>query len=273
LTRRFLDAPLPIAFAHRGGGEEAPENTMAAFESAVALGYRYLETDVHLTRDGELVAFHDAALDRVTDRSGRIEALPSAEVLAADAGYRFTPDAGRTFPFRGGGCRVPTLEALLSRWDDVFVNLDPKLDAAVAPLASLLSRLGAHDRVCVGSFSDARLARFRALSAGRVCTSMARRAVAAARLSSLARRPVARLGADCMQVPVRWGRIRVVDAALIRAAHRSGLQVHVWTVNDETAMAQLVDLGVDGIMTDRPRALRDFLISRGRWTGAAARPT
>jgi glycerophosphoryl diester phosphodiesterase len=273
LTRRFLESPAPIAFAHRGGAEEAPENTMAAFESAVALGFRYLETDVHMTRDGTVVAFHDAALDRVTDRRGRIEALQLAEVRAADAGFWFSRDGGRTHPFRGRGCTVPTVEELLTRWDDVFVNLDPKSDAAVAPLVALLRRLGACERVCVGSFSDSRLARFRALSGGRVCTSMARRAVAAARLASFARRPVARLGADCMQVPVRWGRIRVVDRALIAAAHRSGLPVHVWTVNDEQSMARVVDLGVDGIMSDRPRLLRDLLQARGLWTGAAAAAT
>lgn len=241
---------------------------MAAFEAAVALGFRYLETDVHVTRDGMVVAFHDALLDRVTDRRGRIEALPLAEVRAADAGHRFSRDDGRTHPYRGRGCRVPTVEELLMRWDDVYVNLDPKSDAAVAPLARLLDRLGVHDRVCVGSFSDARLARFRALTGGRVCTSMARRAVAAARLAAYARRPVAPFGADCMQVPVRWGRVRVVDAALIAAAHRSGLPVHVWTVNEDAAMHTLLDLGVDGIMSDRPRLLRDVLVARGQWTGA-----
>lgn len=265
MTRRFLASPEPIAFAHRGGAEEAPENTLQAFESAVAMGFRYLETDVHLTRDGTIVAFHDAWLDRVSDRRGRIADLPLAEVRAADAGFWFTRDGGRTHPFRGRGCVIPTLEELLTRWPDVLVNIDPKADAAVAPLATLLGRLQAYDRVCVGSFSDSRLAGFRALTLGRVCTSMARRAVAAARLASLARRPAPRLGADCMQIPVRWGRIRVVDAALISAAHRGGLPVHVWTINDEASMHRLLDLGIDGIMTDRPRLLRDVLVSRGQW--------
>jgi glycerophosphoryl diester phosphodiesterase len=194
--------------------------------------------------------------------------LSLADVRAADAGHRFSRDDGRTHPFRGRGCLVPTLEELLTRWDDVYVNLDPKSDAAVAPLARLLDRLGAHARVCVGSFSDARLARFRVLTAGRVCTSMARRAVAAARLAAYARRPVARLGADCMQVPMRWGRVRVVDAALMAAAHRSGLPVHVWTIDDEASMHTMLDLGVDGIMSDRPRLLRDVLVARGQWTGS-----
>jgi glycerophosphoryl diester phosphodiesterase len=270
LTRRFLDTTRPIAFAHRGGAEDAPENTLEAFASAVALGYRYLETDVHLTRDGVVVAFHDAALDRVSDRRGRIDALQLADVRAADAGYWFTPDGGNTHPFRGRGCTVPTLEELITRWPDVFVNIDPKADASVAPLAELLRRLDAYDRVCVGSFSDSRLARFRALTGGRVCTSMASRAVAAGRLAALAHLPSPRLGADCIQVPLRWGRIRIVDAALIASAHRTGLPVHVWTVNDATTMRELLDLGVDGIMTDRPRMLRDLLMSRGLWTGQPA---
>jgi len=264
VSRAFLDSPHPIAFAHRGGGEEAPENTLEAFEAAVALGYRYVETDVHVSHDGVLVAFHDRYLDRVSDSRGRIEALTVDEIRRADAGFRFTTD-GVTYPTRGRGYTVPTLEDLLTRWPAVRVNIDIKSGAGVAPLAALIDKLGAHDRVCVGSFSDSRLARFRALSRGLVCTSMARRAVVAARLASLARRPAPRQGADCMQVPVRWGRVRVVDAALVRAAHRAGLPVHVWTVNDETEMRRLLDLGVDGLMTDRPRLLRDVLVSRGQW--------
>lgn len=266
--RQYLAGPIPIAIAHRGGSEEAPENTLEAFETAIRLGYRYVETDVHLTRDGALVAFHDLGLDRVSDQRGRIERLSLDEVRAADAGFSFSLDGGTTFPSRGHGCTVPTLEDLLTRWADVLVNIDIKVESCVAPLAALIERLGAHDRVCVGSFSDARLARFRALTRGSVCTSMARRAVAAARLAAFAHRPVPRLGADCMQVPEGWGRVRVVDSTMVRAAHRAGLPLHVWTVNDEPTMRRMLDLGVDGIMTDRPRLLRDVLISRGQWHAA-----
>jgi len=258
----FLVESGPIAFAHRGGGGEAPENTLAAFEIAVRLGYRYLETDVHLTRDGVLVAFHDERLDRVTDRTGAIAELGIAEVEAADAGHTFSPDGGRTFPFRGCGIRVPRLQEILSRWPDARVNIDPKSDASVGPLAALLDRVGAWERVCIGSFSDRRLRRIRALGRGRACTSMGPGAVALARLTT-ASGVMRRLGADCIQVPISRGPIPIVTARFIAAAHRAGLPIHVWTINEETTINQLLDLEVDGIMTDRLRLLRDVLTRRG----------
>jgi len=269
----FLGDPAPIAIAHRGGADEAPENTLPAFASAVAMGYRYVETDAHVTRDGVVVAFHDPRLDRVTDRTGMIADLDIAQVRAADAGYTFTADGGRTFPFRGRGVEVPRLEDLLERWAGLRVNVDPKSDGCVAPLAALLERLGAWDRVCIGSFSDRRLRRIRALSRGRACTSMGPHAVVVARAASVAGR-MPRQGADCVQVPPRRGRIRIVTARFVAAAHRAGLPVHVWTINDERAMHELLDLGADGLMTDRPRLLRGVLadrrltLSRPVWPGA-----
>jgi len=268
LSRRpihpFLDSPTPIAIAHRGGAGEAPENTLEAFGAAVALGFRYLETDAHVTSDGVVVAFHDPCLDDATDRAGAIAALSIEEVEAADAGFVFSPDGGRSFPFRGRGVRIPRLEALLLRWPQARVNIDPKADACVEPLVALVDRLGAWDRVAVGAFSDQRLRRVRALSHGRACTSMGPRAVAVARIASLMRGGrMPRQGAECIQVPIRSGRIPIVTAGFVRAAHRAGLHVHVWTVNDPTAMHELLDLGVDGIMTDRPRVLRDVFANRG----------
>jgi glycerophosphoryl diester phosphodiesterase len=253
----YLDAAPPLAIAHRGGAEEAPENTLEAFAAAVALGYRYLETDAHVTRDGVVVAFHDARLDRVTDRTGAIADLTIAEVEAADAGFVFTRDGGRTHPFRGRGVRVPRLEDLLTRWPDARVNLDPKSDACVEPVAALLHRMDAWDRVGIGSFLDARLRRVRALSGGRACTSMGPRAVACARVASLTGR-MPRQGADCIQIPPRHG-VPLVTEGFVRAAHRAGLPVHVWTINDEPTMRALLALGVDGIMTDRPRLLKEVL--------------
>lgn len=268
----YLDRPGPIAIAHRGGAEDAPENTLPAFEAAVGLGYTYLETDAHLTRDGVLVAFHDARLDRVTDRRGAIAELGIAEVEAADAGHSFSPDGGRSHPFAGCGIRVPRLEHLLERWSQARVNIDPKSDDAVGPLVALLDRMAAWDRVCVGSFSDRRLHRLRALSRGRACTSMGPRAIAAARVAAAAGR-IPRLRADCIQVPVRSGRIRIVTARFIRAAHRAGLPVHVWTIDDAPTMRSLLDLGVDGLMTDRPRLLRDVFAERGLGLAGEPLPT
>jgi len=259
---QFLDHPSPIAFAHRGGSGEAPENTLAAFELAVALGYRYVETDVHLTRDGVLVAFHDEHLDRVTDRAGAIAQLSIAEVEAADAGYVFSRDHGRTFPWRGCGLRIPRLVDILARWPTIRVNIDPKSDACVGPLAALLDRLDAWERVCIGSFSDRRLQHVRALGGGRACTSMGPRAVALSRLLCTSG-VMPRLGANCLQVPIRRGVVRILTKRFIDAAHRAGMPVHVWTINDEATMNDVLDLGVDGVMSDRLRVLRNVFAQRG----------
>jgi glycerophosphoryl diester phosphodiesterase len=262
--RPFLDWPQPIPFAHRGGAGDHPENTLPAFAAAVELGYRHLETDVHLTHDGVVMAFHDAVLDRVTDRTGAIAALTAAEVEQADAGYAFTPDAGITHPHRAAGVRIPRLDALLDAWPQVRVNIDPKSDAVVAPLVEVLRRHGAFERVCVGSFSDARIARVRALSGGAICTSMGPRATAVAWASCRTGR-IPRQGADCLQVPVRGRGVTLVTPAMLGAAHRSGLQVHVWTIDDRDEMERLLDLGVDGIMTDRIAVLREVLQRRAQW--------
>jgi glycerophosphoryl diester phosphodiesterase len=263
VQRAFLERSRPIAFAHRGGGGEAPENTLPAFEAAVAMGYRYLETDVQVSSDGVLLVFHDSTLDRLTDHAGKISRLSFAEIRDADAGYAFSPDGGQTFPFRGNGVVIPTLEELLTRWDDVALNIDAKADDTVAPLLDLVSRLEALDRVCIGSFSDRRVARIRRLARGRICSSMGQVATATAYVASRTG-SMPRFHADCLQVPQRWGRLRI-DKRFVGAAHRAGLPVHVWTVDDAAQMELLLDLGVDGIMTDRPRVLKEVFEARGLW--------
>jgi glycerophosphoryl diester phosphodiesterase len=157
--------------------------------------------------------------------------------------------------------RVPRLDELLTRWPEARWNIDPKSDGCVEPLARLLDRLAAWDRVCIGSFSDARLRAIRRLGAGRACTSMGPRAVAVARVLS-GSTTLPRLGADCLQVPLRHGRVPLVTARFVRAAHRRGLPVHVWTINDERDMQRLLDLGVDGIMSDELELLRHVFGSR-----------
>ena len=249
----FLDWPGVLAFAHRGAhGPDAggvPENTMAAFEAAVRLGYRYVETDVHRTADGVLVAFHDDCLDRVTDRTGKIAELPWSEVAKARLA-------------RGEG--VPLFEDLLGTWPDLRVNVDAKADGAVEPLAAVLERTGSVDRVCAGSFSGRRTALLRARLGPRLCTSLGPWGTVRLRLASLAL-PTGSLPAACAQVPVRQGPVPVVDRRFVAAAHRRALQVHVWTIDDRVEMERLLDLGVDGLMTDRPSALKEVLTSRGAW--------
>jgi glycerophosphoryl diester phosphodiesterase len=258
----FVAAAPPLVIAHRGASENAPENTLPAFEAAVEAGCRYLETDAHVSRDEVVVAFHDHRLDGKTDRRGDIEALTIAEIESADAGYHFAGPTG-TFPFRGRGVGVPRLEEILARWPDVFVNIDPKTDRCVDPLVALIDRLDAWDRVCIGAFSDDRIARVRALGRGRACTSMGPLATARAVLAATVTGRMRRQGADCLQVPIRRHGVPIVTERFVRAAHRSRLPVHVWTIDDEPTMHRLLDIGVDAIMTNRPAALFAVLANRG----------
>ncbi|MEY2404654.1 MAG: glycerophosphoryl diester phosphodiesterase [Acidimicrobiaceae bacterium] len=245
----FLDWPGPIAFAHRGGASEAPENTMSAFEHAVRLGYRYIETDVHVTADGVLLAFHDDVLDRVTDGHGRVDALPWSVVQQAKVDGREA---------------IPLFEDLLGTFPDVRVNIDPKHDGAVDALVDVLERCDAIDRVCIGAFSDRRLARLRTRLGRSLCTSLGPRGIARLRSASYGV-PVGRLPAPCAQVPAEAKGMTLVDARFVSEAHNRGVQVHVWTVDERDEMIRLLDLGVDGIMTDRPAVLREVLESRGQW--------
>jgi glycerophosphoryl diester phosphodiesterase len=251
-TFPFLEHDGPIAFAHRGGAADGLENSMVAFQRAVDLGYRYLETDVHATADGVLLAFHDDTLDRVTDRTGRVARLPWATVGRARI---------------GGSERIPLLEDLLGSWPDVRVNVDVKERSAVAPLARTLARTGSVDRVCVASFSSGRLAAARAAVGPELCTSLATRGVARLRAAAVhpAVHGLAPRGVPCAQVPDRVGRLRVVTPGLVAAAHARGQQVHVWTVDEAAEMHRLLDLAVDGLMTDQLITLRDVLRSRGQW--------
>ena len=229
---------------------------MPAFERAVALGYRYLETDVHVTNDGELLAFHDDHLDRVTDGQGAIADLPWSVVRAARVDGREP---------------IPRFEDLLMAWPDVRINVDAKHDAAVEPLVEVLLRTGAVDRVCVAAFSDKRIARIQKLLGHAVCSSMGPRQVAQLVATSHGLPGGRRtLMAPCAQVPTHQGPVPLVTERLVAAAHQRGIQVHVWTIDDPAEMARLLDLGVDGIMTDRTDTLRDVLTSRGQWMGTVA---
>ncbi|GAA2265463.1 glycerophosphodiester phosphodiesterase [Streptomyces amakusaensis] len=246
----YLDHPLTLPFAHRGGAADGVENTAAAFRRAAALGYRYFETDVHTTSDGKLVAFHDTTLDRVTDARGRLARLPWSEVRRARV-------AGRE--------PLPLFEELLEEFPGARWNVDVKAESAVAPLVELVRRARAWDRVCVGSFSEGRVARAARLAGPRLATSYGVRGVVGLRLLSLGVPAAVRAGAVCVQVPEERSGIRVVDRRFVRTAHARGLQVHVWTVNDPERMGRLLDLGVDGIMTDHLETLRTVLTDRGAW--------
>jgi glycerophosphoryl diester phosphodiesterase len=327
MVTAFLDHPGPLAFAHRGGAAYAPENSWRAFEHAVSLGYRYLETDVQATADGVALAFHDRSLARVTGQPGRV----------AKVAYRDLADV-----LIDGTEPIPRLEDLLTAWPDLRFNLDVKDAPAILPLAEVLRRTNAWDRVCIVSFSAARLWATRRVLARPVCMAASPLGTAVVRFGSgrtgrpdhsgpgravrgtrpaprpgtvgaiLARASarqrgqagpsavlvsappaveaapataagpatlpaptimavpaerhgavavrLARAGVKCVQVPGT-----LATPALIARAHSLGLQIHVWTVNDTASMEQLLDLGVDGVMTDDTVALREVLSARGQW--------
>jgi glycerophosphoryl diester phosphodiesterase len=253
----YLDHPGPIPMAHRGFDGDGLENSMRAFEAAVRLGYRYVETDVHATHDGHVVAFHDETLDRVTDRVGTITEMSWRAVSRARIGGREP---------------IPLLEDLLGSWPELRLNVDIKSSGAILPLVRVIERTRAHDRVCVTSFSDQRrqaavmrLTQPVATSAGQSTTAAFR---AAASLPPLVRASVvskALQSVDGVQVPPHRYGIEVVNPTTVAAAHEVGRFVHVWTVNEVPEMVRLLDLGVDGIMTDRADLLKDVLVARGQW--------
>ncbi|MDO5712568.1 MAG: glycerophosphodiester phosphodiesterase family protein [Micrococcales bacterium] len=252
----YLERP-PLALAHRGGPEFAPhaglENTLAAFVGAARLGYRYIETDVHLTADGVLVAFHDEVLDRVTDARGRIADLPWPRVEQARVGGREP---------------IPTLLALLTALPSVRVNIDLKAPRTAPATLAVLRASGATKRACVGSFSQARLWHFRWLARrDGVATSAGRLGITALRLLPRAASRVVHTPGIAYQVPethaVFGRRVRVVTPDFVAGAHAIDRQVHVWTVDDPAQMRRLLDLGVDGIITDRLDVLAEVLAERG----------
>jgi glycerophosphoryl diester phosphodiesterase len=247
-TWPFLDWDGPIPVAHRGGAAEQPENTMTAFAAAVGLGFRYVETDVHATADGVLLAFHDHTLDRVTDRTGDIAALPYGEVRNARVGHE----------------PIARFDEVLATWPDLRIHVDAKHLAAAAPLVAAIDRAGAHDRVCIGSFSDRTVRALRRLADGRICTWMGRGEILALRLASLGV-PVPRTSAGCTQVPIRQGRLPLVDKRFVATARRRQVGVHVWTINDRPTMEWLLDLGVDAILSDTPTLLKQVFTERGLW--------
>lgn len=252
----FFDTDF-LAFAHRGGAHYPPnehrENSRHAFAEAVALGYRYLETDVHATADGVLIAFHDHQLDRVTDARGRIAELPWEVVRRARI---------------GGRDPIPTLGELLTAFPQARFNIDAKSAAAVEPLARTIAEFDAHERVCIGSFGIRRLRRLRRLLGPGTASAASSAGVAVNRFAPWLTAAL-NSSAPVLQMPldhrVFGRRLELLTDGLVRTVHGAGKQVHVWTVDDEDQIERLIDAGVDGIFTDRPEVLKTVLQRRGRW--------
>ena len=265
MPRPYFPTEGIACFAHRGGAALWPENTLEAFRGGLAAGCQWIETDIHMTRDGHIVTFHDATLERTTNGRGRIADLTLAELRRLDAGYRFSPD-GRSFPFRGQGLTVPTLAEVLALDPVARVNLEIKQarPSMAAALWRFVEDHGVHDRLLVAG-EDADVVReFRNLARGRVATSAGKREVFGFWLA--ARAGVADflpIEYDALQVPIRFSALEVVTPGFVDAAHRRGLQVHVWTIDAIEEMRWLVDVGVDGIMTDQPARLVELIRERG----------
>lgn len=249
----------PIRFAHRGSRALWPENTMYAFAEAVeGLGYRYVELDIQVTRDREVVVFHDSTLDRTTNGTGKVSDWALEELRLLDAGYRLEHEGDH--PFRNQGVQIPTLEELYRTWPDLHLNIDLKAQGSEWPVAEVIRSLGAEDRTLIASFHDGRIARFRRITRGTVATSAGPRQIMAMLAASRVGRSFA-TGVQAFQIPHDY-RSLPVGPRFIEAVHRSGCQVHLWTVNDPEAMDHYLALGVDGIVSDRPDLLNDVVAER-----------
>jgi glycerophosphoryl diester phosphodiesterase len=251
----FLRCPGRIAMAHRGFTEfRLPMNSMGAFHEAAKLEYLYLETDVHATRDGVAVILHDRSLGPETGVPGAVDRLSWRDVRRADLG------AGET---------IPTLEELLADLPDRRVNIDIKAASAVVPTVNVIERMNAHDRVLVTSFSDRRRRHALRLLSRQVASAAGRGALLAVLAASAPGGPARAWrmlhDSDCVQLPHRLGGLAIITPRLVAAVHASGRQVHAWTIDDPHVMHSLLDMGVDGIITDRADLLRDVLIARGEW--------
>lgn len=245
----FLPAHPPIGIAHRGGSLEAEENTMPAFAHAVGLGYRHVELDVHATRDGVVVIHHDPTLERMTGDTRAIADLTWDELSAI-----------RTHK----GAQIPRLSDLFEEYPTLNVNIEAKADGVVPPLADVIRAANALERIGTGSFALHRTQGLIAELGPDLCWSPAHWGVA--RLWLRAWGPPLRVGRfPVVQVPMAFKGVQVVTPRFVRAAHRLGIQVQVWTVDEKQDMERLLDMGVDGLMTDRPTLLREVLTQRGNW--------
>jgi len=262
----YFDLPRPISIAHRGCAGEAPENTLLAFERALSQGAGVLESDLHLARDGVPVLIHDASIDRVTDASGNVADFSAEALRRFDAGYHFSPDGGRTHPYRNRGARIPSLEEAFLRFPAVRFNLEIKLPSSrlIAATLELISRHRREASTLLTAGEDATMAMLRDQLGG-LAKPVARGASESdirAFLDCAAAGTEPSEGPMALQVPPDFSGRPLVTAPLIEFAHAFGIQVHVWTINEPAEMHRLLDLGADGIITDFPGRLAAVIRER-----------
>jgi len=257
----FFDRPLPRLFAHRGASGDYPENTMPAFRAAQAAAVPYIELDVHMTRDGAIVITHDEDLLRITGQAGRIAEMTLAEVCGADAGFNFSPD-GKQFPFRDLGVRVPTLREVLATFPQQFfvIEIKPPAPGLAAALLAVVRDAKMTRRVLIASEHQPPLDEARTL-APRIPTGFSADEVRGFLMSLPPGGPPFTRAGAALQIPPEYQSLKLVTAESVDAAHRLGVEVHVWTVNEAARMRELLAMGVDGIITDYPAILVDVVRS------------
>jgi glycerophosphoryl diester phosphodiesterase len=266
LGRRRPGARTPqgwaVNFAHRGGAKIVPENTLEGFSEGLQAGAGVLELDVHTTADGTVVVIHDETVDRTTDGSGAVHEMALPEVKRLDAGYRFTPDGGKTYPYRGKGVSIPTMEEVYRKFTDVPINIEikgkrPGIEEA---LWRIIEGAGAEERTLVVSEDSGTIRRFREASERKVATASSRlELILFWLLGRLHLGGLSKPSYQALQGPDTYKGLRIVTPELVRGAHEQGLRVDVWTIDHEPDMRRLLGFGVDGIMTDRPDILARVL--------------
>lgn len=287
MTNPWLDRRV-VAYAHQGGAWEGPSSTLHAIRGAIALGVPAIELDVHATKDRQLVVCHDETVDRTTNGAGEICDLTLEELRRLDNAFWWAPGADVSpgladdaYPLRGrapddASLRIATLDEVLEELAGAVVNLDikrtaPQVEPYEVLLADALRRHGRGDDTIVASFSDAAIGAFRA-AAPEFATSLATLETAEFYRCARTGEPWARVDAVALQVPSRFGEVTVVDEGFVDRAHHEGLAVHVWTINDAESMQGLLDLGVDGVISDTPSVLVKVLdASQSRWAGLTPR--
>ncbi len=245
----YLSGDNFICFAHRGGGAEQRENSASAFAAAQTLGYRYIETDIQATADGTLIVFHDDTLDRTTNGTGIIATLPYSTVRQA---------------LIGGIEPIMTLEQTLEQFPDICFNIDIKTEKTLQPTLDLMAKMKCFERVCLASFSDNRLRKVRRELGPEICTSAGPQGVFALKLGSWGI-PLASPPVHCAQVPISEYGITIVTSAFIKHCNKNGIAVHVWTIDEEDEMRRLIQLGVNGLISDRPTLLKQVAMEEGVW--------
>jgi glycerophosphoryl diester phosphodiesterase len=257
----YTDTREVLVIAHRGGRGLWPENTMYAFEQAARMGVDVLEFDVHTTADSVLVVIHDDTVDRTTDGTGRVEDLPFEALRRLDAGYRWSGDGQKTFPYRGRGLTIPTLEEALEAFPGRRMNIELK-SSGMAVVERFVRTIREHqriDRTLVASFNGETIGYLRGRHPTLATAATAREAVSFLVLHALRLDVVYIPAAQAFQVPPSLFGVPFVDRRYVRNAHRHNMDVHVWTINDPEVMRRLIDAGVDGIMTDYPDRLLGVL--------------